>query len=92
MRISSYSTIITKSFAHYQNQSLTVVAGAKIKGDGAALNDAKVANNLIVEGTLDVVNTKNLTLEGTVEFKSGSEFISSGTTILTKGATINDKS
>ena len=81
---------IVKGTLGKANQSLTVVAGATVKGDGTALNDAKVANNLIVEGTLDVVKTKNLTLEGTVEFKSGSAFSSSGTTILTKGATIDD--
>ena len=89
--LQSGSTVeITKGTLGKTGATITVGKDATLDSKLGAQGDGKVVGALNVEGTVNVADTKFLTIEGVADFKSGSTFTSSGTTILPNGGTIDN--
>ena len=92
MTLESGSVVdITKGSLGKADKTITIAAGAKIDTQATDNTQAKVLGNLDVSGTLNVANGKAIKIEGAADFQSGSTFVSSGTTVLAKGGSIDDK-
>ena len=89
--LQSGSTVeITKGTLGKTGATITVGKDATLDSKIGKQTDGKVVGALNVEGTVNVAQDKFLTVEGVADFKSGSTFTSSGTTLLAEGGTIHD--